>query len=629
MRNRFFLASVLAGTCFCGPLRGQGLPSGNIGWYNGDWQPRIPSYSNWYASSQQFRRTYDDFIVPAGGWTITSVFEHADMPAVVTQASWEIRSGVSSGNGGCVVASGISNAAMTQIEPVGDGTYIFLLQVTGLSVQLAPGRYWLNVAPITSNTLTYVAATLGLNAIGNPPGNDAQSFYNSTTGSNFVPAQASGSGGTSSDFSFGVLVAPGATNPMSCQVAPPIDRTSAWTADLTSLLQQMTSDHSVPFPGVSLADFSAAANALAASVPTASDAQVRTGLQALVASIGDPHTDVEWPSGTFQYLPLTFYWFDDGIYVTAAAPVYSGLLGGRLSAIGRTNVDNVISRLTPLVAHDNDSWLKYLLPSRLVNTDFLFGTGLMDSSTGAAEIWVQPSPDAWGEIFEPQFQDSAARPMAASHGRSMATVQAVSQVSSMVSVFQGTPPLSSQHLDKNYWATTLDNGATVYFQFNSCTEDPNLASADFLAQLNLMLAQPAVQRLIVDMRYNTGGYAFLDSWITTIQASRFNQAGRLYVIVGKATFSAAMEATDLFHDTTAAIFVGEPTGGKPQFLLRRGDFQLPYYGIGASYSSGVESARLTGPTLVPDIEMPVTFEDYMKGIDRALDAILAIPPPRN
>ncbi len=629
MRNKLCI-TVVIGICSCGVLGAQGIPSGNVGWYNGDWQPLIPSHNNWYVNSQLFNRTYDDFIVPGGGWTITSVFAHADMaPSGVTQASWEIRSAVSSGNGGCVVASGISNATVTQVATVGGGTYIYLLQVSGLSVQLAPGKYWLSVTPITTNPQTYICFTLGKGAIGNPPGNDGQSFYYTNGNSNFTPVTATGSGGTSSDVSLGVLVAPGAANPASCQAPPPTDRTSGWTTDIASLMQQMLTNHSVPFPGISVADFSAAAGALAASIPTASDAQVHTGLQSLVASIGDPHTDVEWPAGTFQYLPLKFYWFDDGIFVTAAAPAYSGLLGGRLSAIGHTNVDSAIARATPLVAHDNQSWLKYLLPSRLLNTDFLTGTGITDDTT-APEIWVQPASAGQGEFFESAFRDPETRTAIAMHGRTMLSVQAVSQTPALTPAFQGTPPLSSQHPDKNYWATTLDNGATVYFQYNSCNEDPNLAFTDFLTQLNQMMAQPGVQRLIVDMRYNTGGYAMIDSWITTtLQASRFNQSGRLYVIVGKATFSAAMEATDLFHDNTAAIFVGEPTGGKPRFLLRRGDFQLPYYGIGASYSSGVETATLMGSTLIPDIQTPVTFPDYMKGIDRALEAILAIPPPQN
>jgi hypothetical protein len=212
-----------------------------------------------------------------------------------------------------------------------------------------------------------------------------------------------------------------------------------------------------------------------------------------------------------------------------------------------------------------------------------------------------------------------------------ADVQAMPQTQfpKMIPVFQGTLPLYRQHANQYYWSTVIDGGATVYFQYNSCTEDPNQPSATFLAQLNQTLTQSGVERLIVDMRNNSGGLAtILDPWITQLKTTRFNAPGRLYVIVGRATFSAAMEATDMFKDGTAAIFVGEPTGGKPRFLLRRGDFGLSYFGLRASFSNGVENANETGPTLVPDIQTGLTFQQYMSGDDPAMDAILSIPAPQ-
>lgn len=143
-----------------------------------------------------------------------------------------------------------------------------------------------------------------------------------------------------------------------------------------------------------------------------------------------------------------------------------------------------------------------------------------------------------------------------------------------------------------------------------------------------MQAQPGIQRIILDMRNNSGGFtSILSPWIDAIVAGPFNQSGRLYVIVGRATFSAAMEATNHLHDRTAAIFVGEPTGAKPQFELREGDFGLPYFGIGSSYSQGIESANISDNTLTPDIVTGLTFQQYMDGDDPAMDAILAIPAP--
>jgi hypothetical protein len=65
---------------------------------------------------------------------------------------------------------------------------------------------------------------------------------------------------------------------------------------------------------------------------------------------------------------------------------------------------------------------------------------------------------------------------------------------------------------------------------------------------------------------------------------------------------------------------------RPQIKLRRGDFPLPYFGIRVSYANGTESANLTRPTLIPDIQIGLTFSEYMKGVDPALNSILAIRP---
>ncbi len=204
---RVVLAGLLLVLSPGASLHAQWMSNGTVGWYNGDWQPGIPSPGNWYASAQSFQRIYDDFVVPDGGWTIVGVFAYSDMTSTgVTQASWEIRSGVSAGKSGTVVVFGLSPTTQTQSVVV-DGSYVYLIRVDGLSVTLAPGKYWLSVAPVTADNHSYLCTTIGLNAIGNPAGNDGQAFLNSPgSGSFFTPVQATGQGGTSGDFSLGVLV---------------------------------------------------------------------------------------------------------------------------------------------------------------------------------------------------------------------------------------------------------------------------------------------------------------------------------------------------------------------------------------------------------------------------------------
>jgi hypothetical protein len=616
MARRIVFACLLPAFCPFAWLYAQGVPTGIVGWYNGDWQPGIPGQYNWYVSQTQFSRTYDDFVVPEPGWIIAGAFSHNTRyssgsygdPALVkaaTEASWEIRSGVSSNSPGVVLASGRGPATETLRLIPGSGLNLCRIQVDGLSVQLAPGRYWLSVTPVVGPNESFQGLTLGAGAVGAPTGKDGMAY--SSSGASFTAIRASGAGGASSDLSMGVLISRQTpTEPI--PVPAPLSLSELWRADLSSLVDQMLSLHSTPFPapGISVADFQANAADLYTRIPTLSDAEIRTGIQALVASIEDPHTDVGWGAPSpFRFLPLSFYWFDDGMHVTAAPALYRDLLGGRVVAVGQRNMDDVIQRLTPLVAHENDQWLKYVIPqNKLGNTDFLFGTGITADTDGAHVVVETASGDF-----------------------ASADVKAES-AGAMLQAFQGNLPLYRQHADLHYWATIIDGGATVYFQYNNCTEDPRQASADFIPQLNRLLEQDGVERVIVDLRNNTGGStSILNPWIASIRNSRFNMRGRLYVITGRATFSAAMATTDEFRDQTAAIFVGEPTGAKPQFQIRISAFNLPYFGITASYSRGAWQTPDPGPTLIPDIQTPVTFQDYMSGVDPALDAILSVPAP--
>src|SRR5262249_45561472 len=137
-------------------------------------------------------RIYDDFNVPAPGWHIDTVWSDDLMSTTATTAHWEIRSGVSSGNGGLLIASGDNAATQTPTGRTGFGYTEYMVEVTGLSIDLAPGTYWLSVTPVDSGRgRSFDSTTSGTNAVGTPPGNNDNSFFDSTFfGANFAPASS-------------------------------------------------------------------------------------------------------------------------------------------------------------------------------------------------------------------------------------------------------------------------------------------------------------------------------------------------------------------------------------------------------------------------------------------------------
>jgi len=125
---------------------------------------------------------YDDFnVTSATGWNIESIFGTFLFTAAATSnsATWEIRSGVSVGNGGTIVASGFGPAVVTQIG-TDRGYNIEHIEISGLHFALAPGTYWVGMEPTTPAGYGYLVTTSGANAIGTPAGNDSNAFFTST-----------------------------------------------------------------------------------------------------------------------------------------------------------------------------------------------------------------------------------------------------------------------------------------------------------------------------------------------------------------------------------------------------------------------------------------------------------------
>jgi hypothetical protein len=100
------------------------------------------------------------FIVPAGQkWDVTGLFtnnqasygvlDQGTQPSAV--AYWAINQQVSAGSAGVEIDSGTSPATSTATGRSAFGLNEFTVQVTGLSITLAPGAYWLTVVPICTN----------------------------------------------------------------------------------------------------------------------------------------------------------------------------------------------------------------------------------------------------------------------------------------------------------------------------------------------------------------------------------------------------------------------------------------------------------------------------------------------
>ncbi len=391
-------------------------------------------------------------------------------------------------------------------------------------------------------------------------------------------------------------------------------RTDGWRADLRVFRCEVR--HRVPFREILDAGFDEAVTDLERAIPDLPDIQVAVGLWRLLRRLGDGHAGVSADTAYPDWgrcLPVWFFRFAEGLFVTEAEPRYGRLAGAEVLAIDGRPVPEVVAALDPLLPRDNEYgpagvapvWLRqpaYLHalgvadgPDRLTLT-----VGLADGSTTEVTVPAEPArpPRYW-----PRGRPPGAQPT----GQEM--------------------PAYLRHVDRPYWFEYLPAANLVYFQFNAIGDGPDEPLEAFYERLFAAVDEHHAAALAIDLRWNGGGNTFLAMPLVhrVIRHDRINRRGHLFVVIGRDTFSAAQNTATLLDRHTHAVFVGEPSGSSPNFVGETAPFTLPYSGLRVNVSDLYWQTSWPldrRSAIAPDIYAPPTFAAYRAGRDVALEAIL-------
>jgi hypothetical protein len=133
------------------------------------------------------------------------------------------------------------------------------------------------------------------------------------------------------------------------------------------------------------------------------------------------------------------------------------------------------------------------------------------------------------------------------------------------------------------------------------------------------------ERFVLDLRLNSGGNGdFNRDVVRALVKSRFDEKGRLFVITGRRTFSAAQMLISDLDRWTQPIFVGEPSSSRGNHYGDSKKLVMPNSKITMRVSTlwwQYWDPRDQRPWIKPEIEAPLTVEAYREGRDPALQAI--------
>jgi tetratricopeptide (TPR) repeat protein len=399
-----------------------------------------------------------------------------------------------------------------------------------------------------------------------------------------------------------------------------LSRDEGWRTDLRLLARELKRRAYAPFALISEEDFDAEVARLDDGIPGLTDTQIIVAMMRLTAHLDDGHAGIWMPDGDDELtrlVQLEFFLFADGLFVTAAGPGYARLLGARVERIGGRTVEEAVAALGPLIARDNDQQVTLMVPRFLRQTAVLHGLGLTedlgqvtlslrfpDGSSGEATAAAVPGRFRW-DRYPPGWT------------RLTDTVA------------ERPTPLHLRHRELPYWFEYLADADLVYFQYNAVMDHPAEPFAAFCDRLFAFIADRRPGRLVIDLRWNGGGNTFLSQALLhyLIRNREISRRGALFVIIGRLTFSAAQNTATAIGRETEPIFVGEPTGSRPNFTGETIPFELPYSKLRANagdlfwQTSWPEDHRTW---IAPDIYAPPTFEAFRRNDDPAMDAILAL-----
>ncbi len=392
-----------------------------------------------------------------------------------------------------------------------------------------------------------------------------------------------------------------------------------WNDDLDVVAREMPAMHANLFHTMSRRQFDEAIGELRRRLPTLARHQVVVELMRLGAAVGDGHTGVmPWrdPAG-FNALAISLYRFADGYHVRAARRDHAALLGGRVAGIGGVPIKEVERLVAALIGRDNDQGIAMYAPLLMVMPEVLHALGLSDEP-GRAELTIDGDAvtlDAVGPF--PLL--SGSDPANSLWGLRDGWVD-----------LRDSAPVWLSRLTETYWFSYLPESGLVYCQLNAIREREEPFGAFFARALAVAEAEGA-RRFVLDLRHNNGGNGdYNPAIVRPLLRSRFDERGRLFVITGRRTFSAAEMLICELEKWTFPIFVGEPAASRGNHFGDAEQLVLPHHRITVRVSSlwwQQWDPRDMRRWIEVDLPTPLTVDAYRTGRDPALEAIAKFPDP--
>jgi len=413
------------------------------------------------------------------------------------------------------------------------------------------------------------------------------------------------------------------------------ERTKKWTEDIEFLKTELAEKHIDLFFSVSQDEFENNLDEIASNIQNLADYEITLKLQQVIAKMGDSHTLIDY-SRCFNNTSLSKHkrpvirieWIKDGYY---CIPPFINKKVGRINGF---EIDQIVDSLSTLVTVDNQSILRNSISGLIKNIGVMIHFGFIDTLDFKYNV-----EDENGEIIvtaEAALDKLKKNDMLSNSGKKEHDW------------FREPPPTTFQKLRL---ARFQELGYTRYFddwyikedriyyiQYNNCwSREVGMMYGDSIKALKLpsfnefserileTIEKENISKFVFDLRNNRGGSSPQGTELVKkiAEVEKINQKGKLFVLIGRRTFSSAILNAMDFKRFTKAILIGEETGGSPNHYGEVKRFKLPNSGLTVNYSTKY-FIRTDGGinSLKPDFIIEPSYDDILKGNDPIYNWIL-------
>lgn len=380
-----------------------------------------------------------------------------------------------------------------------------------------------------------------------------------------------------------------------------------------------------------------------AKADTISDAEfyLMISKAAALADNGHTNTSSQPLQRQFNSIGAKLFWFADGLFIVRADADHGALVGSRVLQIEGRSVEAVAKTLRQYRGGPS-SWRKLAMPMMIETPAIMHAAGLSKSPDMITFSLQKSNGDKAEAVFKASLDKEAAGFPFRQGWMTLQTEILPDENDEWVRSLDGQSKNLATYLkatDAPLFQPIAGNGHYVRTQsgFGSDTQ----STEELLEESLKGIDNASLDYLVVDNRWNAGGDYLQSIEFAKLAPGKIKKGGRLYIVVGPQTFSAAVVSTAMlkYYGGKKAMIVGTPMGDREQFWAERGmGFQLPNSEFYVNYATGYHDwekgctgqkycftfnleHEVPAGSLAPAQIIDPSYADYASGRDIVMDWI--------